>query len=418
MIHMNLKAQRDAAVKAARAIIDAAKADGDRELTADEQTKVEQHVAEVKALDVKIKQADLVAGVLSLGGTPSDDDGPVARTLGDHFAQYAGKDGLARLKSSGGFTIATPEWLPPGLRLDGQKAANDPQLTTGAVWQPVLTTLDQTIVQGYRARTVVADLLSSGQMAGQAITYFVEGPVEGGFANVAEGAQKPQMHFGDPTTVTDSARKIAAWFDMSDEMVEDLPFYVSEINNRARYLLDTYEEQQLLNGDGLGNNIRGLLNRSGVQTEAAADNTDAPDALFRAMTAVQTATGLTADGVIINPLDYQTLRLARDANEQYFGGGYFAGQYGNGGVPIQPPLWGLRTVVTAAIAQGTALVGAFKPAATVYRKGGVRVESTNSDLGKFTSNIITTRIEERLALACRVPSALVKVTGFTPPIIP
>ena len=55
-------------------------------------------------------------------------------------------------------------------------------------------------------------------------------------------------------------------------------------------------------------------------------------------------------------------------------------------------------------------VGAFRAAATVYRKGGVRVESTNSDLGKFTKDIVTTRIEERIALAVRVPSAVVKVT--------
>jgi HK97 family phage major capsid protein len=136
----------------------------------------------------------------------------------------------------------------------------------------------------------------------------------------------------------------------------------------------------------------------------------AQDALFRAITKVQTATGLPADGIIINPADYQKLRLSKDANDQYFGGGFFSGQYGNGGVISQPPLWGMTTVVTAAVAAGTAVVGAFKQAGTVYRKGGVRVESTNSDLGKFTSNIITTRIEERVALAVRIPLAIVKVT--------
>ena len=46
----------------------------------------------------------------------------------------------------------------------------------------------------------------------------------------------------------------------------------------------------------------------------------------------------------------------------------------------------------------------------MYRKGGVRVESTNSDQGKFTKDIVTTRIEERVALAVRIPAAVVKVT--------
>ena len=76
-----------------------------------------------------------------------------------------------------------------------------------------------------------------------------------------------------------------------------------------------------------------------------------------------------------------------------------------------PPVWGPgKTVVTTATAVGTAIVGAFRAGGTVYRKGGVRVEQTNSDLGKFTSNIITTRIEERVALAVRYPAAFVKVT--------
>ena len=112
----------------------------------------------------------------------------------------------------------------------------------------------------------------------------------------------------------------------------------------------------------------------------------------------------------VNPLDYQNLRLNKDGNGQYFGGGYFQGEYGNGGILATPNVWGLNTVVSVAVPKGTAVVGALKQATTVYRKGGVRVESTNSDEGKFKTNVVTTRIEERIALAVRVPSAIVKVT--------
>ena len=128
------------------------------------------------------------------------------------------------------------------------------------------------------------------------------------------------------------------------------------------------------------------------------------------MTKVQTATGMAADSIIINPVDYQALRLSKDANGQYYGGGFFSGLYGVGGIDFQPPIWGLKTVVSAAVAAKTVVVGALKPASTVYRKGGVRVESTNSDQGKFTKDIVTTRIEERLALAVRVPAAIVRTT--------
>ncbi len=401
---MNLKQQRDAALKAAQDIVTQAKAEG-RDLTTDEQTTVEAKAAEVKAFDVQIeaaaKSADLMAriGSIAPGSEGKSDDDAPATSLGEHFAKSVGAEGFANLKERGGYTVSAPEF----------KAATDPQLVPAALG-PVLTQVDQTIVRGYR-RPSVADLLGSGTLAGNAVTYFVEGAVEGAFTTVAENGQKPQIHQVDPTAVTDSLKKIAAWWDTSDEMAEDLPFWVSEVNNRGLYLLSMFEEAQLLSGDGTGSNINGLLNRSGVQTETQAVAPDsAQDAIFRALTKVQTATGLTADGIVINPADYQALRLSKDSNGQYFGGGFFSGEYGNGGVTMQPNLWGIPTVVSAAVPAKTVAVGAFKAAATVYRKGGVRVESTNSDLGKFTKNIITTRIEERVALAVRIPAAIVKVT--------
>jgi len=403
---MNLHAQRAAAIKSARAILDGAKADGDRDLTPEEAEEVEAFTAEVKTIDRKLKGRELVKSVMSLGGpgdgeeeAPEGGEDTPAKSLGEHFAKHVKADGFTQLKTRSGFTVSAPEF----------KAATDPH-TVGEVWAERLTTVDYNVVRPYRTGPIVADLLGSGTIAGNAVSYFVEGPVEGDFETVPELGQKPQLHVGDPTQVTDSLRKIAAWWDMSDEMVEDLPFMVSEINNRGLYMLAMAEERQLLNGNGTGTNLRGLLNRSGLQTEVSAATEDHPDALFRAMMKVQTATGLGADGIVINPVDYQRLRLARDGNGQYFGGGFFSGQYGNGGVPEQPPLWGTRTVVTSAVPAGTALVGAFKAAATVYRKGGIRVESTNSDAGKFTSNIVTTRVEERVALAVRIPSAVVRVT--------
>ncbi|MGZ0147146.1 phage major capsid protein [Kribbella sp. WER1] len=403
----SLAEQRSAAIKAARDLIEAAKTDN-RELTTDELKSVQEQKTKVGELDKQIAGKSLVDSVMQLdaseGERKDDDKDTPAKSLGEHFAKSLKGDTLARLKSISGYTVSSPEFVP-------SKANTDPQVTTGAVFGPLLTTVDRTIVRAYRPGPVVADLLGSGSISGNAISYFIEGAVEGGFATVGETGQKPQMHFTDPTTRTDALKKIAAWWDMSDEMTEDLDFFVSEINNRGMYLLGMFEEAQLLNGNGTGTNVLGLLNRSGIQTEvSAAGGGDDADALFRAMTKVQTATGLAADGIVINPMDYQRLRLSRDANNQYFGGGYFQGEYGNGSVLQQPPLWGLRTVVTSAVAAGTALVGAFNQAGTVYRKGGVRVESTNSDQGKFTSNIVTTRVEERLALAVRIPSAVVKVT--------
>ena len=402
--------ERAAALKAAQDIIGGAKAAA-RGLSDDERTLIEEKTARVRQIDEHVEKAKagdaLMDSVAALAGPEAIEEKAgeqpaVARSLGEHFAKSVGEDGFRRLKSYRGSSVAAPEF----------KAATDPQLTPGVFGSTVLTQVDQTIVRAYR-RATVSDLLGSGSLGAgtNAVTYFVEGAAEGNFATVAEGAQKPQLHIADPTSRTDAAKKIAGWWDTSDEMIEDLQFWVSEVNNRGLYLLSLVEESQLLNGDGTGTNVLGLLNRSGIQTETQAELEDsAQDAIFRAMMKVQTATGLPADAIVINPADYQGLRLAKDGNGQYFGGGFFAGQYGSGGVEFQPPLWGLRTVVSAAVPAKTVVVGALQASTTVYRKGGVRVESTNSDQGKFTKDIVTTRIEERLALAVRIPAGVVKTT--------
>jgi len=397
---------RAAALKAAQTIIDTAKSE-DRDLTEDEIEQVESKQGEVRDIDRKIRGQGVVKSVLALSSADdapdtNGDDKP-ARTLGDHFVKHGG-DALARFK--GGerrLSYTSPEF----------KAATDPQTspTANAITSINIPQIDRTIVQAFRRPPFLTDLLSSGTLAGNALTYFVEGAREGAFTTVAEGGTKPQLHYVDPTPVTDALKKIAGWIKLTDEMMEDFDFLVSEINTRLLYDLAIFEETQLLSGAGTGSTILGLLNRSGIQTETQAVAPDtAGDALFRAMMKVQTATGLAADGMVLNPTDYQKLRLAKDVNGQYYGGGFFEGQYGVGGVQWQPPVWGLPTVVSAGTAAGTALVGNFTQAATVYRKGGVRVESTNADGTDFQANKVTIRVEERLALAVRVPAAFVKVT--------
>ena len=409
---MDLKQQRFALVKRGQDIV-AAKRAAVRDFTDEERKELEEIQQKVAALTAQIEQAEadeqLMKGFDGFDGGQEDEGGEgvqskQALTLGHHFAKHVGKDGLAKLKSTRGSALTVPEF--------DTKANTDPNLSPAVFQTPLLTQVDQYMRRAFR-RPSVADVLGSGTLGRgtNAVSYFIEGSVEGNFATVAEGAQKPQLHFTDPTMTTDAVKKIAGWWDTSDEMIEDLDFWVSEINNRGLYQLAMVEESQLLNGDGTGTNILGLLQRSGIQTvvQAVAPDT-AQDAIFRAITAVQTATGLAADAILINPADYQTLRLSKDANGQYFGGGFFSGAYGQGGISFQPPLWGLNTIVTAAVAAKTVVVGALGASTTVYRKGGVRVESTNSDLGKFTKDIVTTRIEERIALAVRMPAAVVKVT--------
>lgn len=400
----NLLDDRAAALAEAHQVLGSAK-DAVRPLTTEETEQVEKLFGKIENIDdllrLERKAQKAAARLDELGAAPAvgGDDAPAqAKSLGEHFVKSLGEEGAHRLATTKTAGFAAPEF----------KAATDPHVTTGMdAW---LTDVDTNIVRNYVEEPIVADLLGTGRMGGSILKYFREGPLEGGFTTVAEGGQKPQLHIGAMTEVTTSLKKIAGWFDISDEMVEDLPYFASEINNRGIEELARSEEAQIVSGNGVGSNLTGLLATSGIQAETSPNTmVGHTDSFFKAITKCKAGSGLSADGVLINPVDYERIRLSRDSQGHYYGGGPFFGPSG-GSPALQPALWGLRTIPTVAVPAGTALVGAFRRAATLYRKGGVTVEATNSDGTKFTKNLRTIRIEERLALAVRKPAGFVKVT--------
>jgi len=286
----------------------------------------------------------------------------------------------------------------------GFKAATDAHTS-----QQMLV-VDQNVVDITSARELaVRSLFGSETISGNALKYFILGAKEavsgGAPATVAEGAAKPQFHI-PVTSATATLSKIAGWYYETDELIEDNAFLRSSIDNRGLFELDLAIENYLMTT---------LLGTSGLgaATYAHGGNVNADD-IFNAMMTVKGASNYNADAIVINPADYGRLRLAKDGGQsgQYYGGGYFYGPYGNGGNAQQPGLWGLNTVVTSSIAAGTVLVGNFKQGASVITKAGdgQRVEIVTGDHDDRVANRVTVIVEERLALATRVPGAFVKIT--------
>ena len=264
---------------------------------------------------------------------------------------------------------------------------------------PALVDYDKEII-GYRRPLLVADLFSTERISGNALTFFVESSsVEGGPSFTTEANKKPMMSFGDPTAKTVSLAKIASYMKESDELIEDAPWLADAINNRGMYQHQLAVESYLLTE---------LSGTSGLGTASLLT----PDGIFKAMMTVQNNSGFAPDAIVINPTDYQNIRLRKDANGQYYGGGFITAPYGNGALIEQPSIWGLRTVVTSAVSVGTCYVGACKAGASIVRKNnGVIVDIANQNEDDFLYNLVTILIEERLALAVRRPAAFVKITG-------
>lgn len=258
----------------------------------------------------------------------------------------------------------------------------------------------------------IADLLSQGTTSSSSLTYVIEAAFNDNTATVAEKGTKPQL---DLTLARrqDNVAKIANVAKVTDEMFQDADQFEAYLSNRMVFGVKRAEENQLLNGNGTAPNLQGLLNRSGlaptVTTAAGLTAVKIMEGIFNQITALRAVSFVEPDAVVIHPNDWQTIRLGKDSQGQYYAGGPFTGAYGNGGYTNVESIWGLKAVITTAIPQGTVFVGGFQECGQVFRRQGITLEMTNSNVDDFVNNLITLRAEERLALAVYRPAGFGKV---------
>lgn len=335
--------------------------------------------ADIEAKAKEVEQAEAKAALLkSIGKTEEEDE----TEMETNNLKNLNMDQLKEQKGSVSTYI---------------KAATDP--VTG----PVIPAVSERVVDVNHALNV-RDLFDNEAIAGNSLTYFVMGATDlpASFdGKTAQGAKKPQIH-PNYTPVTAALQKIAAYLKETDELLSDAPYLESVVRGRG-----VYEQQKAVEAYLIST----LLATSGIDTTV---NTGISfDNLLKAKIAVLENTGYDADAIIINPADLQTLLLTKDGGNsgQYLMGGPAYAPYGNGAYGQYLPIWGMKVVASAAIAQGTAIVGAFRPCASVVTKAneGLRVEVSNSNEDDFIKNMVTVRIEERILEAVRLPGGFAKV---------
>ena len=349
----------------------------------------EQLKADIETMTAELRQAEKKASLLGVIGTADKEDTTMsevkARNLGENFVNFI-KDSDHGKK----FDLSAPAYV---------KAATDTQTSpAGAV--DFATTFDRNVVTAPRTALVIRDLFGAETISGSTLQYLVEGAMQGTPAVTAEGAEKPQIHFADPTVKTVSLKKIACHIKESDEYIDDYPFLASAINGRLLYQLGLVEQNTL---------VTDLLATSGIQTgsiTAAATYLDVAEAILQAAMDVQDGSGFAADAIALNPADWFKLRTLKLTTNEYFGGGPFGAQN-------VPNLWGIPVCVTTAVAANKFIVGAFKTCGSVVSRNGISVEATNTNEDDFVKNLMTIRAEERLALAVRRPAGFKVLTQAT-----
>ncbi|MBC7594524.1 MAG: phage major capsid protein [Kineosporiaceae bacterium] len=259
----------------------------------------------------------------------------------------------------------------------------------------------------------VADLLAQGTTASTSVSYVIEGAFQDLTGTVSEKGAIPQLDL-TLTRRQDNVSKIANIAKPTVEMFQDAEQFHAYLQNRMVFGLQRKEEQQLLNGTGTTPDLQGLLNRSGlapaIVTAAGLTAVKIMEGIFNQITALRSVSFVEPDAILINPVDWQTIRLGKDTAGQYFAGGPFTGAYGNAGPSNVSSIWGIKTVITTAIAQGTAFVGGFQECAQIFRRNGIVLDMTNANNNDFETDLITLKAEERLALAVYRPAGFGRVT--------
>jgi HK97 family phage major capsid protein len=138
------------------------------------------------------------------------------------------------------------------------------------------------------------------------------------------------------------------------------------------------------------------------------------EAILNCITDIRYATFFEPDAIVMNPVDFQTVRLSKASTGEYLGGSFFGASTGQAmdkptsmAVDTGLTLWSKRVVTTPVIPQGFVLVGDFADAGMVLRLGGLQVAITNTDGNDFVQNVWTARFEQRVGLLIERPELFV-----------
>lgn len=337
----------------------------------------------------------------------SPDEKREAKSLADRII---GSDEYQALKKSG---VLDSERLSFNEKLGETARAELKALITGAS-DTSGGAFVQNDIQPYvsqpRRMLRVSDLITTGQTDSDTVEYarqttFTNVAAETAEATATDTGTKPEATIAFEK-VTAAVKTIAHWLPATRRSLADAGQLRTLVESQLLYGLALRLDGQIVNGAGTGETLTGIINTSGIATQALGTDSVA-DAIHKAITQIRLA-DLEPNGVAMHPNDWQLLRLARDGSGSVAGsGGYLWGPPSQVG-PQQ--VWGLDVAVSASIPDDTSLVGDFTKA-VLWLREGAQVLASDSHSDFFVKNLIALLAEMRAALGVLLPAAFCKVTS-------
>ena len=328
---------------------------------------------------IKSAIAELEGKIVALKEDAKEE--PQAKTLGESiFNAFKGaKDSIAQMIEKGGL-----------LKLDVKAAGTmtiNGNYSGGTVG---LSEMENGLTRIVRRRPFMRQLVNSRGTTSKYVVYTEQKNADPGLAGMtAEGALKTQTDF-DIVENSCEVKKITAFIKVSKEMIADLPFMQGEINGELMELIELKLDEQILSGDGLGDNLTGLLANAqpftpGVTFTALVPSANQSDVLRIAIAQIA-QNNFSATHILLNPIDAAAMDLTKDAGGAY---SYMMPLTMDGVTRVKA----VPVIENNGIAVGSYVVGDMsKDNLRIREEMNIQVGYVNDD---FTKNLVTVLAEMR-----------------------
>jgi hypothetical protein len=238
------------------------------------------------------------------------------------------------------------------------------------------------------------DLVRAGSTGEASVSYVRQGAYTSAAVETAEATSSTTGTKAEATlpfeAVLSPVENIPVWAPASRRALDDVDELQRMVDGQLTHDIRRRLEEQLVNGNGTAPNLRGILNTTGVQSQAKGADSH-PLAFIKAVALVLVA-GYRPTAIALHPNDWV------ESVTPFITAG------GSLGETLTLPV-----VATASVPEGTALVGDFQQAAVWTRSLDVYISATHSDF--LIHNLVACLAEGRFAVGVFAPAAFAKITG-------
>ena len=375
----------------------------------DELDKLAKEVRELEVFESKKAQleTDVEQGKAVTTPAPVFNEEPVQemKTLGQ--ALYESKSVQAFINEGQKNITSEIKWSP---------LVEKKTLLTETGYPPAVVRDDLIVPTALRNPNSVIDLFDVIQTDQYQYKYLEETTFTNNGAEVAEGGAMGESALAF-TEQTENIRKFGVSIPVTEELLADVSAVQGYLDSRLRTQLNLRLDSQLLNGNGSAPNIRGILNKSGINTfdySSYSGNLKRIGQVYQAITEIRKDAFVEPDAIIMHPSDWNDVVTEVNAvttsgslNPLFVGAGMMSG------APTAS-MWGVPVIASTAIGAGTALVGAFGGGQAVHivSRSGIEVAMSDSHDDFFTKDKVMMKASMRLGFPVYRPAAFCSITNF------